>query len=84
VRLLDLLFSETPSRIIYFHHLPLLGAADCGEHRKAAGAIRWRSAGKKEAKRELAHYTEYRVLPEPGAQSFEQVFRFDKEAKPSL
>ena len=28
--------------------------------------------------------TEYRVRPEPGAQSFEQVFRFDKEAKPSL
>ena len=28
--------------------------------------------------------TEYRVLPERGAQSFEQVFRFDKEAKPSL
>jgi hypothetical protein len=28
--------------------------------------------------------TEYRVSPEPGAQSFEQVFRFDKEAKPSL
>ena len=28
--------------------------------------------------------TEYRVLPERRAQSFEQVFRFDKEAKPSL
>jgi hypothetical protein len=28
--------------------------------------------------------TEYRVRPEPGAQSFEQVFRFDKEAEPSL
>ena len=29
--------------------------------------------------------TEYRVRPEPGVpQSFEQVFRFDKEAKPSL
>ena len=28
------------------------------------------------------HITEYRVLPEPRAQSFEQVFRFDKEAKP--
>jgi hypothetical protein len=28
--------------------------------------------------------TEYRVRPEPGAQSFVQVFRFDKEAKPSL
>jgi len=27
---------------------------------------------------------EYRVLPERRAQSFEQVFRFDKEAKPSL
>jgi len=26
--------------------------------------------------------TEYRIRPEPGAQSFEQVFRFDKEAKP--
>ena len=28
--------------------------------------------------------TEYRVLPERRAQSFEQVFRFDKEAKLSL
>jgi len=28
------------------------------------------------------HITEYRVFPEPRAQSFEQVFRFDKEAKP--
>jgi hypothetical protein len=28
--------------------------------------------------------TEYRVLPEPRGQSFERVFRFDKEAKPSL
>jgi len=26
--------------------------------------------------------TEYRIRPQPGAQSFEQVFRFDKEAKP--
>jgi hypothetical protein len=26
--------------------------------------------------------TEYRIGPEPGAQSFEQVFRFDKEPKP--
>ena len=28
--------------------------------------------------------TDYRVLPERRAQSFEQVFRFDKEANPSL
>jgi hypothetical protein len=28
--------------------------------------------------------TEYRVVPERGSQSFEQVFRFDKETKPSL
>ena len=28
--------------------------------------------------------TEYRVLPEPRAQSFERVFRFHKEAKPNL
>jgi hypothetical protein len=30
------------------------------------------------------HITQYRVLPEPRGQSFERVFRFDKEAKPSL
>jgi hypothetical protein len=30
------------------------------------------------------HIKEYRVLPEPRGQSFERVFRFDKEAKPSL
>jgi hypothetical protein len=30
------------------------------------------------------HITEYRVLSEPRGQSFERVFRFDKEAKPSL
>ena len=28
--------------------------------------------------------TEYRVLPEVRGQSFERVFRFDKEAKPNL
>jgi hypothetical protein len=30
------------------------------------------------------HIKEYRVLPEPQGQSFERVFRFDKEAKPNL
>jgi hypothetical protein len=30
------------------------------------------------------HIREYRVGPEPRGQSFERVFRFDKEAKPSL
>jgi hypothetical protein len=30
------------------------------------------------------HITEYRVLPELQGQSFERVFRFDKEAKPNL
>ena len=37
--------------------------------------------GKKRLSRNW-HITEYRVGPEPRAQSFEQVFRFDKEAKP--
>ena len=39
--------------------------------------------GKKRLSRNW-HITEYRVLPEPRGQSFERVFRFDKEAKPSL
>jgi hypothetical protein len=39
-------------------------------------ALRW------EKKRGNWRITEYRIRPEPGAQSFEQVFRFDKEAKP--
>jgi len=30
------------------------------------------------------HITEYRILPESRGQSFERVFRFDKEAKPNL
>ena len=39
--------------------------------------------GKKRLSRNW-HITEYRVLPEPRGQSFERVFRFDKEAKSSL
>jgi hypothetical protein len=65
---------------------------DIGEEEEGTMAIhenghRLASDGAPLGKKRLSrnwHITEYRVLPEPRGQSFERVFRFDKEAKPSL